>query len=367
MCRLGFDWGQDLQIGMQRFLLFATTLYALPILRPLAQSIRASGGEVGWFVATPLLAYMKSGERLLRDIAGVNAFAPGVVFSASNWVPYFFPGLKVQVFHGFNVEKRAPERGHFRIRGLFDLYCTQGPATTEPFQALAARHRHFAVVETGWPKLDPLFSTNGHDTRDLRPADGRRVCMYAPTFTDGLSSARSLYDEIARQIAAGDRYWLLTLHPKCEPDIVARYRALGGPNARFLEATDLVDMMRAADILVSDTSSVVSEFVVQEKPVVTFRNRAPKPHMINFSRCDQLEAALRIAESPGAQYRNEVRAWAEQIHPYRDGRSSERVLAATAEFEARWARQLAPKPRNFLRNLKGRLRYHRWVEQAVSE
>src|SRR5436190_86173 len=119
--------------GMQRYLLFANELYALPILRPLAQAIRASQGEVAWFVAARLAKYLNPDERRLRNAAEIHAFAPAAVFSASNWVPHFFPGAKVQVFHGFNVEKRAPGRGHFRIRNLFDLYCTQGPATTGPF------------------------------------------------------------------------------------------------------------------------------------------------------------------------------------------------------------------------------------------
>ncbi|MEP6881489.1 MAG: CDP-glycerol glycerophosphotransferase, partial [Dokdonella sp.] len=119
---------------MKRYLLFATNLYALPILRPIAQAVVASGGEVAWFVVRSLAAYMEPNERLLRDLDQVEAFAPRAVFSASNWVPYFFPGIKVQVFHGFSVDKRSPERGHFRVRGLFDLYCTQGPSTTLPFQ-----------------------------------------------------------------------------------------------------------------------------------------------------------------------------------------------------------------------------------------
>jgi CDP-glycerol glycerophosphotransferase (TagB/SpsB family) len=350
---------------MQHFLLFATTLYALPILRPLARAIRESGGQAAWFVAAPLKRYMAADERILRDIDSVRRFAPGAVFSASNWVPHFFPGIKVQVFHGFNVEKRSEDRGHFRIRGLFDLYCTQGPATTLPFQELASEHGHFAVVETGWPKLDPLFVNPEAPEDDLRPADGRPVCMYAATFTEGLSSARALYREIAREVASGERYWLLTLHPKCDEEIVARYRALAGPNARYLEAIDVVRMMRAADILLSDTSSVVSEFVVQGKPVVTFRNRAPKPHMIDIAEPRELDDALRRALAADASLKAAMDAWAQRIHPYRDGRSSERVLEAARSFASRWQERLKPKPRNLLRNLKGRLRYHRWVEWSA--
>ncbi len=343
---------------MRRYLLFATELYALPILRPLAQAILGAGDEVAWFVATPLARYLGDDERRLGDLHAVRDFAPDAVFSANNWVPHFFPGIKVQVFHGFNVEKRAPERGHFRIRSLFDLYCTQGPATTLPFRELARRLRHFAVAETGWPKLDPLFSAATGP--DLRPADGRPVIMYAATFTEDLSSARILLDEITRQVATGERYWLLTLHPKTDPGLVARYRALAGANARFLEAVDLVPMMRAADVLVSDTSSVVSEFVVQGKPVVTLRNRAPKPHMLDIAEPAGLEAALRTALAAPPDLLARIEAYADEIHPLRDGRSGERVLAATEAFLRGELGALAPKPINLWRKLQGRLRYSRW-------
>ncbi|HOX71717.1 MAG: UDP-N-acetylglucosamine 2-epimerase [Dokdonella sp.] len=352
---------------MPRYLLFATTLYALPILRPLEQAIHASGGEAAWFIASSLEDYMWPGEHVLRNLEQVNAFAPVAVFSASNWVPYFFPGFKVQVFHGFNVEKRAAQRGHFRIRGLFDLYCTQGPETTAPFEKLALRHRHFDVIETGWPKLDPLFADDAGRAEDLRPNDGRATCMYAATFTENLSSARTLYTTIAEQVARGDRYWLLTLHPKTEPALVERYRALAGPNARYLEAVDFVPMMRAADVLVSDTSSAVSEFIVQGKPVVTFRNRAPRPHMIDISEPAELEPALQHALDSPAELMHEIGTYAQSIHPYRDGRSSERVLAATAALAAGKAAALAPKPRNLWRKLHGRLRYRRWTIESASD
>ena len=152
-----------------------------------------------------------------------------------------------------------------------------------PFEELARQHGHFAVAETGWPKLDPLFAADDGTAAALRPADGRPVVLYAATFTETLSSARALLDEITAQIARGDRYWLLTLHPKIDAALVDAYRQLAGPNAKFIEAEALVPALRAADVLVCDTSSVVSEFVVQRKPVVTFRNRAPKPHMIDIS------------------------------------------------------------------------------------
>jgi hypothetical protein len=332
-------------VSMAGYLLFATERYALPILAPVARALHAAG--------QPVAAWLEGGAAGARldGVEGIGlrqalAMRPRAVLSAANWVPTFVSGAKVQLFHGFNVQKRADGRGHFRVRGLFDLYCTQGPATTAPFQALAAEDGHFAVTETGWPKLDPLFRDDGGASAALRaPAAGRPVILFGSTFTERLSAAPELYEEIAADIARGERYWLLTLHPKCAPELFDRYRALAGANARFVEPEQVMAAQRAADVLVSDTSSIVSEFVVQHKPVVTFRNRVPQPHMIDFADPALLPAMLARALAPEPALMAEIVRYADWIHPYRDGRSSERVIAATEAFiAAGGAARLRRKP-----------------------
>ena len=317
---------------MADYLLFATERYALPILQPLADALQARGHTVGALLVDGARDGVLANTRMMTLREAV-AFHPHAVYSAANWVPTFIRGAKVQLFHGFNVEKREDARGHFRLRGLFDLYCTQGPATTVPFKALARKHRYFKVVETGWSKLDPLFLDDHGESAALRaPAHGREVVLFASTFTPRLSAAPHLFDAIRAQVERGDRYWLLTLHPKCAPELFEQYRALAGPNAAFVETEQLIAAERAADVLLADTTSVVSEFVVQRKPVVTFRNRAPKPHMIDFDDPAQLPAMLQRAFAPTPALNEALRAYAAEIHPWRDGHSAYRVLAATEAF-----------------------------------
>ncbi|GHE39755.1 CDP-glycerol glycerophosphotransferase [Vulcaniibacterium thermophilum] len=327
--------GTRVRVGdalMADFLLFATERYGLPILQPLAEALQAAGHRPHALLVRGAAGARLSGVPAL-DVRQAVALRPRAVFSAANDVPTFVRGAKVQLFHGFNVEKRGDARGHFRIRGVFDLYCTQGPATTAPFRELARRHGHFAVVETGWPKLDPLFQADSPVQREAQAlrasAHGRPVVLFASTFTERLSAAPHLHDAIAAEIARGERYWLLTLHPKCVPALFERYRALAGPNAAFVETEQLIVAQRAADVLVADTTSVVSEFVVQRKPVVTFRNRAPKPHMLDFDDPARLPEMLARAFAPDRSLREAIAAYADAIHPWRDGRSSERVIAAT--------------------------------------
>jgi CDP-Glycerol:Poly(glycerophosphate) glycerophosphotransferase len=348
---------------MAQYLLFGTERYALPILQPLADTLQAAGhGVHAWFVDGARDATLRGDAQVVRNASDALAVRPRAVFSAANWTPTFVSGAKVQLFHGFNVEKRAAQRGHFRVRGLFDLYCTQGPATTAPFMALAAREGHFKVVETGWPKLDPLFRDGDALADACRVhARGRPIVMFASTHTARLSAALHLCDAIAAQVAEGLRFWLLTLHPKCPPELIARYRGLCGEHAAFIDTVDLISAQRAADVLVADTTSVVSEFVVQRKPVVTFRNRAPKPHMLNFDDPAHLGAMLARAFDPPASLRAALAAYADEIHPYRDGCSSERVLAATKQLLDGRLGPLRRKPwKSLLRRLQIRHNLHYW-------
>ena len=60
-----------------------------------------------------------------------------------------------------------------------------------------------------------------------------------------------------------------------------------------------------------------------------------------------------------------VREFADQLHPYRDGRSSERVLDAIDAFVAAGGRNRKPKPLNLWRKLKLRRRIGYWGPARV--
>jgi hypothetical protein len=339
-----------------RYLFFVSELYAFAILRPLQRAIRARGEEAAWFLERPELArFLRDDEVNLTTVGDVKRWQPSAVFVPGNWVPDFFPGLKVEVFHGFNVSKRSDERGHFRVRGWFDLYCTQGPATTEPFRELADRHGYFRVVETGWPKLDPLF-----DGTHAQHETDRPTVLFASTFTERISSARILRDTIAALAAKGEWRWILTLHPKMAADVVESYRSLEGPNATFVETDDILSLYTRANVLLSDTSSVVPEFLTQHKPVVTFRNTRPGPHLLNVERIEDVEPAIRRAFELPESLEQAIDAYARNIHPYRDGRSSERVLDATRSAIEQGRAGLKRKPLNLGRKLQARARLGYW-------
>ncbi|QWT19468.1 CDP-glycerol glycerophosphotransferase family protein [Bacillus sp. NP157] len=338
---------------MAACLMFATEEYALPILRPLAAAAKARGQDVHWIVPDAVASHLGAGEPRVTSLKAAKALQPEAVYCAANWVSPRLPGVKVQVFHGFNAEKREPGRGHFAIRGFFDLYVTQGPATTQPFEALAKEHGYFAVRETGWPKLDPLF-VEPAPPRDpaLLVPDGRPVVMYASTFSHRLSAAPGMVEPLRKMIARGDRQWLLTLHPKCPQDLFAAYRGLEAANARFYTSDRLIELERAADVLVCDTSSVIHEFAVMHKPVVTIANRVPHPFMLDVPTPDDVDAAIDRALTHPPELMAAIKAHADQIHPSHDGHASERVLDAVAAFRHSDFGTMKRKPLNLVRRYK---------------
>ncbi|QKT03227.1 CDP-glycerol glycerophosphotransferase family protein [Ectothiorhodospiraceae bacterium 2226] len=340
----------------RRYLFFVHQPYSLAILRPLQAAIRARGGESAWFFHGAGADHLLPDERYLDSIEAIKAFRPDAVFVPGNWVPDFIPGLKVQVFHG--LETKNP-KDHFRIRGLFDLYCTHGPFTTERFQALAERHKHFFVAETGWPKIDPLFAPEDAAQPSYRRSNRPRI-LYASTFTRSLTSAPWLADQIAALAESGDLDWLVTLHPKMDPEVVARYKALEGPHLRYVETDDVLPLLKVADVMVSDTSSIVFEFLMLDKPVVTLRNMKPGPHLIDIQTPSELPTALARALQPEEARLRAIRAFCNYVHPYRDGRSSERILDAVDRSLSTQA-SLRHKPPNVWRRLqmRARFRYYR--------
>jgi len=335
------------------FLLFATENYALEIMRPLQSEIESSGHRAAWYFSKPVAEAWRRDLPVLESVRQVQAFDPVAVFVPGNWVPPFFPGLKVQIFHGFGIEKK----GHFRIRGFFDLYCTHGPLTTGPFERLARTHGHFSVTETGWPKVDPLFRGEAIAQDSARPC-----LLYAPTFSPALTSARDLLQPLKMLAASGDFDITVKFHPKMDPALAARYARMQSDRLRVATEPSILPLMQSSSMLLTDTSSVVYEYLLLDKPVVTCRNAAPGPHVVDFTDPGALARVLEQTWADRQSVVERARPVAERMHPYRDGLSSRRVLQATLDFIDKPPAGLRPKPLNLWRRwqVRRRMGYYRW-------
>ncbi len=337
--------------------------YSYAILRPLQKAILEAEGEVRWFLEGSQVdgSFLTENETRLNSIEEVKDWNPDAVFVPGNTVPNFIPGVKVGVFHGFNSGKlnRRGREDHWEIRGCFDMYCTQGPQTTGPFLELEKQHGHFTVKETGWPMLDPLFEINSSNPYTSRE-DARPTVLMCSTFSRNLTCAPHLFEEVKRMSESGKWRWLVQFHPKMAPEIVDMYKSLEGENLTFIETDNVIPLLQAADVMLCDTSSVLLMFLLQRKPVVTFKNQSPKPHLFNIESKDEVESALATALSKPKELMDSVEAYCQFIHPYDDGASSQRVLAAANVLIDSGTACLKKKPLNLLRKYKMRKTLGYW-------
>lgn len=317
-----------------RFILFCQNPYAFGILEPIMQELKEQKEEYLWFLTDNLKGkFPFEQEPHTYDLEELVAWQSDAIFCPGNEVPHYLRGVKVQIFHGLAGEKK----GHFRIRHYFDLYLTQGPYFTRKFRRLKRRHRNFEVVETGWPKLD-VFARDSdiyksEKTALLNKHKAEKLLLYAPTFSPSLTSAPHLLKEI-KELAKEENYLILIkFHDLMAPEVVEDYRKLSESVANIIleEEPNITKFLLMADLMISDTSSVVYEFLLLDKPVITYKSNSEARVWDNATDYTGLARKVRrnLEQDPFQEERKEV---IEEYHPYNDGRSALRMVNAVKEY-----------------------------------
>lgn len=373
----------------KHYLFYVAHSYAYAILFPLEEEIARRGGVSAWFVEQECPAEPLGSRRRIETFDEVEQFAPIAVFAPGNYIPDFFPGVKVALFHGYPINKRAGRHDdHFTIRGWFDLYCTQGPSSTKHFEELAKRLGTFRVCETGWAKTDSYIRAaqaaeaakrvevaEGAEGAREAEADGktreapqtlpnspnyRPTVLYSSTFSRSLTSTTILASEIERMVASGEWNWIFMFHPKLDNyQTLAHYRTLAEryDNARYFGNTFDMEAMLRADVMLCDSSSIIMEFMLLDKPVVTFRNSMPGSHLLNVTEVEAVEPAIAEALTRPETLMSALRAWRDHHEAHCDGLCSARILdAVDALIADGGAMSLRTKPLNLVRKIKLRKR-----------
>ena len=342
---------------MKRYLLFASHSYAFGILRPIAEAIIRRGDEAAWWIEYSCPDLRKEGEKRLYNLKEVKSFAPIAVIAPGNWVYPFFPGIKVEVFHGYPMRKRIEAvDDHFTLRGWWDIYCTQGPSSTPFFTELAKENGYFCVYETGWCKADTFFSK-----RETEAVRKRPCILYSPTFSKGISSAWIMPKEIERLAEECNWDWIITLHPLLMEDkeLVQQYETLAErhANVQFLRINEGIQTFRLSDVLLCDSSSLIVEYLMTNKPVVTLRNTHPGEYLINIQTPEEIGEAIEKALTHPERLMQAIEKYTAYHEAHRDGHNSERVLNAIDDFMANHKNQMRHKPLNLWRKAQMIIRY----------
>ncbi len=337
-----------------RFLFYISKKYSIPIVAPLVEYILTTPHQCGFFLSDKVARVLPDSWHGIHRFTTLDAaiqFHPDFVLAPGNFVDYRLPGKKIQLFHGLGVEKSS----HYKIRHFFDCYCTSGPYVTRKFAALQKKYGYFVLLETGWPKVDYILHYPQKDLRrKLKIPAGKKVILYAPTFSKKLESATDLMD-IIPSIAKEDEYWCVKFHELMDKATIRTFLQKG-TNIHLIEDFDITPWLHVADVMLSDTSSVIYEMLLLDKPVVTYRTRSREDKGINITQPEQLRAALDTSLQNPAEFAAKRREHIAQINPDLSGEISKKLIRRLVEMAETNAFPTNSKPLNLFRKMQ--ILYH---------
>jgi CDP-glycerol glycerophosphotransferase len=213
------------------------------------------------------------------------------------------------------------------------------------------------VLELGYPRNDLLAMDVDARLRErIRTALGvhpaARLALYAPTWRDNRRTDSRQYalvnhldlGQVSR--AVGDTWTVLVRGHSNTPGLSAWSSY---PNVvDVTDYPDIAELMMVADLLVTDYSSVMFDFVVTGKPIIflvpdleeyadrtrgfylDFREIAPGPLLDST---EEVIAALASPSSATGAHSSRYESFRERFAPHDDGHAAERVVSATWDAE----------------------------------
>ncbi|TVR02819.1 MAG: hypothetical protein EA399_00215 [Desulfovibrionales bacterium] len=187
-----------------------------------------------------------------------------------------------------------------RRENLSELVCVPGSI-----------HKHLLqddvrvpIEVTGFIKSDLLFGPNAMGRprfcQEMGIDQDKKIILFAPTFNDELSSIPVIQESIERFATSGTVV-MVKLHHMTPVAWREMYKTLARCNEHvlFLEKHHYSGMMHAADVIISDVSSMFVEFMLLNKPVVLLQNPRLReyPHFDESNIEYQIRDAVHIAET----------------------------------------------------------------------
>ncbi len=180
-------------------------------------------------------------------------------------------GCTVQIFHGVSFKNRGIREKALR----YDVLCLPGRYHAEMYQHWRlVRAGGSRCLVTGFPKADGLVQGPFDRQAFLRQVGvdaGRPTLLYAPTGDDN-NSLETRGEQVIEAIRQSGRWNLLVKlhdHPKqAKCDWKAVLAQLESDRFRLVCDWNVVPYLRAADLLITDASSVAVEYTLLDRPIV---------------------------------------------------------------------------------------------------
>ncbi|MGC2841732.1 CDP-glycerol--glycerophosphate glycerophosphotransferase [Bacillus velezensis] len=231
-----------------------------------------------------------------------------------------------------NQNRPASDISRFKkVYRSFDFVTVGSDAMADVFKK-SFGIRDGQLLKTGVPLTDVYYEEHKPELKHKWP---KKIILYAPTFRDyDMQSFRLPFTEEQLTNALNGEYMLLVkLHPAVLHQISASFESELIKNVSDMR---LHDLLKAADILITDYSSVPFEFALLNKPIFFFTYDLEEydqkrglidnyTSVIPGKACHDSEALLE--EMTKKPFRaEEMKKFSDKWNMYSDGNSSEALL-----------------------------------------
>lgn len=229
-------------------------------------------------IMKPIFDVLKAHYQILitEDFNWLQWFNPSVVFvanaQAGNMRKYLPQSIFIYTRHGLISKNFVYDAAQ-----TCDYVCLPSEDTKSDFIDLGGFKPERLWV-TGYAQMDPLFR-NEHLPIPVPILNNAECVLYAPTFTEGLSSLPQVTPIIETGKLDADRQLVIKPHPlssRFQGIWMNRLRAYAATkdNVHFIEdrAEDIMPYLARADILISDASSVMFQYLALDRPIVAVNN-----------------------------------------------------------------------------------------------
>jgi CDP-glycerol glycerophosphotransferase len=202
------------------------------------------------------------------------------------------------------------------------------------------------IIITGYPRNDILFSNDQLLLKQLKkkyniPSDINRIILYAPTYREIISNKEPFKSEdlVELNIICIETKSIFLIKAHINEKII-NFRDF--KNIRLIRKdADIQELLLISDILISDYSSVICDYVLLDRPVLLYtydydeyishrgiyykklEDIAPGPLLYT---AEELFNAINNIDDIYKQYKSKAKKVKNYFNKYQDGNSSERLL-----------------------------------------
>ena len=286
---------RDRMAGRKIVIVFIEELGFIQFLLPVFEELkRRGGGRISFYIASEYAdrddhlavfgvpAARRFHPRLARAFVLANVFLSASVYGKGPKT-----SRRINISHNQPTKFEAYPKEYVEN---YDVHFLTGPLHRDQYEHMFALHGldlgRFELIDVGYPKSDALHQGTFNRAQVLSELGldaSRKTVLYAPAWDPG-GSLRSFGDHVIEQLLGlDDANVIVKLHPVSHTppsspsyefytggiNWVERFRKYES-NPRFRHVADFqVDpLLVAADLLVTDFSSVALEFVGLDKPII---------------------------------------------------------------------------------------------------